>query len=172
MNGPAAHGVRVSGDYDILVLDASYKQTLVSTRSFGRAGLRVALGECFVECDPALPVLAFQSRHSARNVVLPSYAADPSAFADAVVKFVREHPTRVVLPTGDRVIAALMPERERFTALGCVLALAPNSALALARISTQRIWPPSLLAELEAQAAVLPPGDGGVGTQLGLAQDG
>jgi hypothetical protein len=44
--------------------------------------------------------------------------------------------------------------------------------LHLTRISTQRIWPPGLLAELEAQAAVLPPGDGGLGAQLGLAQDG
>ena len=41
----------------------------------------------------------------------------------------------------------------------------------LTRISTQRIRPPGL-AELEAQAAVLPPGDGGVGAQVGLAQDG
>ena len=41
----------------------------------------------------------------------------------------------------------------------------------LARISTQRIHP-SGLAELEAQAAVLPPGDGGVGAQVSLAQDG
>jgi hypothetical protein len=40
----------------------------------------------------------------------------------------------------------------------------------LTRISMQRICP-SGLAELEAQAAVLPPGDGGVGAQVGLAQD-
>ena len=40
----------------------------------------------------------------------------------------------------------------------------------LAWISTQRIRPWGL-AELEAQAAVLPPGDGGVGAQVGLAQD-
>jgi predicted ATP-grasp superfamily ATP-dependent carboligase len=134
--GTIAQKVRVeagtSDSYDILVLDASYKQTLVSTRSLGRAGLRVALGECFVECDPSLPVLAFRSRYSAHNVVLPSYAADPSAFAYAVLEWVREHPTRVVLPTGDGAIAALMPQREQFAALGCVLALAPNSALEIA----------------------------------------
>ena len=125
-------GARASGSYDILVLDASYKQSLVSTRNFGRAGLRVALGECFVECDPSLPVLAFRSRYSAHNAVLPSYAADPSVFADAVVQFVREHPTRVVLPTGDGVITALMPRREQLAELGCVLALAPDSALEIA----------------------------------------
>ena len=90
------------------------------------------MGECFAECDPSLPVLAFQSRYSARNVVLPSYAADPDAFAAAVVEFVREHPTRVVLPTGDGVISALMPHREKLGALGCVLALAPDCALEIA----------------------------------------
>jgi hypothetical protein len=47
----------------------------------------------------------------------------------------------------------------------------PAAAASLTRISMQRIWP-SGLAELEAQAAVLPPGDGGVGAQVGLAQDG
>jgi predicted ATP-grasp superfamily ATP-dependent carboligase len=118
--------------YDILILDAGYKQSLASARSLGRAGLRVALAECFVECDPALPVLAFQSRYSSCNVVLPSYAADPGMFAAAVLEFIREHPTRVVLPTGDGVISALMPHRDKFRALGCVLALASNSALEIA----------------------------------------
>ena len=118
--------------YDILVLDASYKQTLATVQSLGRAGLRVALGECFVDCDPSLSVLAFRSRHSVRNVVFPNFATDPSSFAKAVVEFVREHPTRVVLPNSDGTIAALMPYREQFTDLGCVFALAPNSALEIA----------------------------------------
>jgi len=118
--------------YDILVLDASYKPTLATVQSLGRAGLRVALGECFVDCDPSLPVLAFRSRHSARNVVFPNYATDPSGFAKAVIEFVRAHPTRVVLPNSDGTIAALMQYREQFTDLGCVVALAPNSALEIA----------------------------------------
>ena len=62
--------------YDILILDAGYKQSLAAVRSLGRAGLRVAMAECFIEADPSLPVLAFRSRYSARNVVLPSCAAD------------------------------------------------------------------------------------------------
>lgn len=118
--------------YDILVLDAGSRQSLVSARSFGRAGLRVALGECFAECDPDLPVLSFNSRYSARNVVLPSYAIDGEAFAEGVVDFVREHPTKVVLPTTDGAIAALTPYREQLTELGCVLALAPDPVLAIA----------------------------------------
>jgi len=42
----------------------------------------------------------------------------------------------------------------------------------LTPISMQRIVPLLRLAELEAEAPVLPPGDGGVGAQVGLAQDG
>lgn len=92
----------------------------------------MAVGECFVDCDPSLPVLAFRSRYSARNVVFPSYATDPLGFADAVVDFVRENPTRVVLPIGDGTIAALIPHRDRFADLGCVFAMAPSSALEIA----------------------------------------
>ena len=121
-------GARASGSYDILVLDASYKQTLACASSLGRAGLRVALGEC----APSFPVLAFHSRHSAHNIVLPSYSAAPSAVADAVVQFVRQYPTRVVLPTGDGTITALMSRREQLADLGCVLALPPDSALEIA----------------------------------------
>jgi predicted ATP-grasp superfamily ATP-dependent carboligase len=122
----------VLDSYDILILDAAYRQSLVSARSLGRVGLRVAMAECFAETDRSLRVPAFRSRHSSRNVVLPSYAADPDAFGSTVVDFVREHPTRVALPTSDGVIAAVAPYRERLAELGCALALAPDCALEIA----------------------------------------
>jgi predicted ATP-grasp superfamily ATP-dependent carboligase len=123
---------RKSDKYDILILDAATKQSLVCTRSLGRAGLRVAMGECFAQCDPRLPVVAFQSRYSQHNVVLPSFVIDPDAFATSVVQFAREHSTRVVLPTMDGSIAALLPYRQQLAALGCALALAEDSALEVA----------------------------------------
>ena len=64
--------------------------------------------------------------------MLPSYGADAAAFADALADFVRAHQVRVVLPTGDGVIVALAPQRARLAALGCVLALASDDALAIA----------------------------------------
>src|SRR5579863_4851419 len=79
--------------YDILVLDARCKQSLASARSLGRAGLRVALGECKAECAQPVPVLAFRSRYSARNVELPDITGDGADFGAAVVEFVRQHPT-------------------------------------------------------------------------------
>ncbi|HEY5245525.1 MAG TPA: ATP-grasp domain-containing protein [Acidimicrobiales bacterium] len=133
---PAAEPVPV-GDrgpdvYDVLVLDGGSRQSLAVVRSLGRAGLRVAVAECFAECDPSLPVLAFRSRYAARTVVFPSFAADLDAFAAGVVEFVRNHPTRVVLPASDGAIAALLPRRRQLAALGSVLALSPDTALTVA----------------------------------------
>jgi predicted ATP-grasp superfamily ATP-dependent carboligase len=114
--------------FDALVLDGSYKQSLASTRCLGRAGLRVAVGES----DLDEPVPAYYSRYCAHRVTLPSYVTQPEAFAAAVVDFVREFPTRVVLPAGDATMAALAPAREQLAGLGCTLALAPDSALRIA----------------------------------------
>ena len=118
--------------YDILVLDAASRQSLASVRSLGRAGLRVAMGESSAECRPPVPVLSFTSRYCARTVVLPNLITDVPGFGAAVVDFVRQHPTRVVLPTADGAIGAMMPWREELAQLGCVLALAPQSALEIA----------------------------------------
>jgi predicted ATP-grasp superfamily ATP-dependent carboligase len=129
---PVAISDRDDDVYDVLVLDAGSRQSLAVVRSLGRAGLRVAVGECFAECDPALPVLGFRSRYAAGDVVLPSFAADVDAFAAGVVRFVREHPTRVVLPASDGAIAALLPRRRELASIGCVLALSSDVALAIA----------------------------------------
>jgi predicted ATP-grasp superfamily ATP-dependent carboligase len=117
---------RTASEFDILVLDAETKQSLATARSLGRAGLRVALGECRAQCA------GFRSRYTARNVVLPSFADDRAAFGAGVLDFVRQHPTRVVLPTIDGSIAALRPLRGQLAALGCMLALAADDALAVA----------------------------------------
>ena len=121
-----------SGDYDILVLDASLKQSLATVRSLGKAGLRVAAGDSSAQFDPSVPVPAFQSRYCQRSVVLPDLVDDAPAFVAAVTEFVREHSPRVVLPTGDVTISVLREHRQTFAELCCVLALAPESALDIA----------------------------------------
>jgi predicted ATP-grasp superfamily ATP-dependent carboligase len=127
-NGPGGG----PGDYDILVLDASMKQSLASVRSLGRAGLRVAVGESIAQLDPAVPVPALRSRYCLRSLVLPDLVGDTAAFIAAVVEFVRDHSPRVVLPTGDVTIGVLRYHRETLADLGCVLALASETALDIA----------------------------------------
>jgi predicted ATP-grasp superfamily ATP-dependent carboligase len=117
--------------YDVLVLDATNKQSLGAVRSLGRAGLRVALGESAGQYRPHLPS-SFRSRYCARSVTLGNYLADPAVYVAAVIAFARTHNVRVVLPTGDASIAALAPYRDRFAAFGCVLAVAPDAALEIA----------------------------------------
>lgn len=118
--------------YDVLVLDAGYKQSVAIARSLARAGLRVAMGDSIVEFLPWLAHPVFRSRYSSWTVVLPSYAHDGAEFAGAVIDFVRAHPTRVIIPTGDASIAALTPRRDQLAELGCVLAVASEAALKIA----------------------------------------
>jgi len=118
--------------YDILILDAAWRIALTSARSFGRAGLRVALGEGAGQLRPHHVPPSFQSRYCARAVELPDYNTDPAAFLEAVLAFVREHHVRVVLPNGDASIVLLAPHRERFAELGCTLAVASDAALEIA----------------------------------------
>jgi predicted ATP-grasp superfamily ATP-dependent carboligase len=121
-----------AGHYDVLVLDATHKQSLASARSLGRAGLRVALAESYAEHRRGEPVPAFSSKYCHYAVELPNYAQDAAAYRDAVIDFVQAHGTRVVLPTGDGNIAAIAPSRKRLADLGCVLALASDATLDIA----------------------------------------
>jgi predicted ATP-grasp superfamily ATP-dependent carboligase len=121
-----------SAGYDVLILDALHKQSLASARRLGRAGLRVALGESVDMCPATGSLTAFRSRYSACNVVLPSYVSAPDDFAAEVVEFVRKHRVRAAIPTGDITIAVMAPRRAELAALGCVLALAPDTALDIA----------------------------------------
>jgi predicted ATP-grasp superfamily ATP-dependent carboligase len=127
--GPSTVSDGGGGEYDALILDAATKQSLASVRSLGRAGLRVVAGECFAECAPTSPVVGFRSRYSACNLVLPSYATHADDFGAKVIDFVREHPTRVVLPTMDGSISALTPRRAELARLGCTLALPSDESL-------------------------------------------
>ncbi len=117
------------GDYDILILDASMKQSLASVRSLGKAGLRVAVGESVALFSPALPLPAFRSRYCLHELVLPSLITDAPAFVAMVMEFVRDHSPRVVLPTSDMTIGVLRPYREQLAGMGCFLALASDAAL-------------------------------------------
>ena len=123
---------RESGNYDVLVLDASMKQSLASVRSLGKAGLRVAAGESVAQFNPAVPMPTFQSRYCLRTITLPDLTTDAPAFIAAVTEFVRAHSPRVILPTGDVTIAVLRSCRKQLAELGCFLALASESALEIA----------------------------------------
>lgn len=128
--GPEAAGG--SGTYDVLVLDAGWRIGVTITRSLGRAGLRVALADGSGYYRPGHEPPAFSSRYCAGTIFLPDFTRDPDGYADAVVEFARAHRLRVVLPTADSSITLLAPHRDRFAAIGCRLAVAPDNALEIA----------------------------------------
>jgi len=78
-------------------------------------------------------------------VVLPSFADEPRAYAEAVVELVRAHRPRVLIPGSDGSIAAILPYRDTVEELGCALALPPEEALAVANSKDKTL---ALAAEL------------------------
>jgi predicted ATP-grasp superfamily ATP-dependent carboligase len=114
---------------DAIVLDGHARQALVTTRTLGRAGLRVGTAESFDLCDSRFGVPAFASRFSMRREVLPSYHNDPTSYAQALLDLVGVHPTRVLIPSMDGSIAALRCWRSQFERRNTVLALASDQAL-------------------------------------------
>lgn len=115
--------------YDALVLDARARQALLTVRSLGRRGLRVAAADTIVTAP------AFSSRWCADRFVAPHQGDDPDADPDASVAFVEQlletHRIGVVIPAADGTIEALRRARERLRPrVG--LALANEAALELA----------------------------------------
>ena len=138
--GAVASGQQgVSTHCDILVLDASIKQSLASVRSLARAGLRVAAAESIAQFDPAVPLPTFRSRYCARAVTLPDLVRNTEAFVWEILDFVSEYSASVVLPTGDITIGVLRPYRQKLAELGCFLALAPEHALEIANNKDQTL---------------------------------
>jgi predicted ATP-grasp superfamily ATP-dependent carboligase len=113
------------GHRPALVLDADLRQSLVTVRSLGRAGVAVHVAESHAEPP------AFVSRWAAGHTVLPDVAADPEAFVAAVCELCESLGDPVVITSHDGSIEALRAQRERLEALA-TLALAPERALALA----------------------------------------
>jgi predicted ATP-grasp superfamily ATP-dependent carboligase len=92
--------------FDALVLDARLRQSLVTVRSLGRRGLRVAA------LDTSSNIPAFSSRWCHRGFVCPAEDA-----TDAYLTYLEqllEHPgARVLIPSHDGTIALLRQHRAR-----------------------------------------------------------
>ena len=75
-----------------------------------------------------------RSRRAGRrwNSALPDYHGDPATYARFILDLIQERPTRVVIPSSDGSIAALRPWRSYFERHDAAVALASESALAIA----------------------------------------
>jgi predicted ATP-grasp superfamily ATP-dependent carboligase len=110
---------------DVAVLDGAERQSLVSVRSLGRAGLRVGV------FDWRQSVPAFSSRWAATTGQLPDCSADPSTFVNRLQDLVERYSVRVVIPARDGTIEALREHRASLDHRSTV-ALAGEDAMRIA----------------------------------------
>ena len=102
--------------------DGDNRATLAVTRSLGRAGHTVVVGE------KRIPSLAQTSRYCAGRWHYPDPVTQGDAFADSLAEALREHRIDVLLPVADITTFEVVRHRARFEA-GCAVPIASNEAL-------------------------------------------
>ena len=89
------------------VTDGDERPALAITRSLGRRGISVLVGECRPAC------LASASRYCAGHVTYPSPYRHPEAFRRFLLDFVRRERVDVVLPVTDVTTLSVCLDQER-----------------------------------------------------------
>ncbi len=92
----------------IFVTDGANRATLAVTRSLGRAGHQIFVG------DWRTGSLAQASRYCTERVLYPDPVTESDAFLDVAVRFVHERRMDVVLPVADITTFLITRNRERF----------------------------------------------------------
>lgn len=116
------------GQYDVLVLDAKLRQSLVTVRSLGQRGMRVGASE--VE-NLAGSVPAFSSRWCQQAFIAPSYEQSPAPYVDYLEHLLDNTGARVIIPSADGTLAVLRQYREEIEKR-VRIAMAKEPALAIA----------------------------------------
>ena len=119
----ARHSASPPIAYNALILDARLRQALVTVRSLGVRGLRVAAIE-------HTPVPTFASRWCQRSIVCPADEGT-EAYLTYLEDVLKSTGVRVVIPSSDGTIALLRQHRERLER-HTHLALASESAMTIA----------------------------------------
>ncbi len=117
--------------YDALILDAKLRQSLVTVRSLGRRGMRVAALEISSLMEKSHHVPTFSSRWCQRAYIAPAYEQNPEPFLTYLKQLLSTTGTRVLIPSADGTIEILREHRPELERLAHI-ALAKESALALA----------------------------------------
>lgn len=133
-DAPSTQG---KGHYDALVLDAKLRQSLVTVRSLGRRGMRVAVSEVENLADS---VPAFSSRWCQQAFVAPSYEQSPAPYVDYLEQLLDKTQARVLITSSDGTLAVLRQYREQFEQrVGIALAKEPALAIAVNKDRTLEI---------------------------------
>ena len=114
--------------YDALILDAQFRQALMSVRSLGRRGMHVAALECE---DSAAHLPTFASRWCKEAFIAPAYEQGSGPYIEYLERLLDEVAIRVLITSHDGTLDILRRNRER---LGkrTHLAIASEAALDIA----------------------------------------
>lgn len=119
--------------YDVLMLDARARQSLVVVRSLGRRGCRIAALETY----DGVP--AFSSRWCQRKIVSPTDEGSDDYVA-AIERVLDTGAPRVLIPAADGTIEALRRHRERLERrVSIALAREPGLGIAINKEQTLAI---------------------------------
>lgn len=130
--GQSAHPDAHHVTYDALVLDAKLRQSLMTVRSLGRRGKRVAAMEVSNLIEKSKHVPTFSSQWCQGAYIAPGYGQKTETFKNYLLEFLKTTATPIVISASDGTIAALRECREEIERLGTHVALASEAALEVA----------------------------------------
>ena len=118
--------------YDAVVLDAKLRQSLMTVRSLGRRGKRVAAMETNSAIEKSKHIPTFTSRWCQESSIVPAYDQQAQPFLTHLKHFVDVAGARVLISSSDEGIAVLRAHRAEIEQWGIRLALAKEASLAMA----------------------------------------
>src|SRR3989304_4022980 len=93
---------------DVMVLDGNQRSSLAVTRSLGRRGIIVAVGEAAAES------LSGRSRFSKTSFRYPDPWREPGLFLETLIRQTENENTIVLLPMTDVTLGELLPRKDAF----------------------------------------------------------
>jgi predicted ATP-grasp superfamily ATP-dependent carboligase len=121
----------VRSTYDALVMDARLRQSLVTVRSLGHRGMRVAALEIESDAESSNRVTTFSSRWCEEKFVAPRYEQSTQPFLAYLEMVLDQTRARVLITSSDGTVAVIRQHREQLERR-VRIALAKESALAIA----------------------------------------
>ena len=123
---------------DVLVLDARLRQSLVTVRSLGQRGLRVAALEASNNVDSSSSVPTFSSRRCLQKFVAPSYVEGTESYLAYLEQSLASTGARILITSSDGTMALIRQHREQIER-HVRIALAKESALDIATNKEQTL---------------------------------
>ena len=93
--------------YDAVVLDAKLRQSLMTVRSLGRRGKKVAALETSNAIEKSKHVPTFTSRWCQEYSIVPRYEKQAKPFLDSLMQFLDNTGARVLISSSDEGIDIL-----------------------------------------------------------------